>query len=216
MRRYSQSNKERGPAVGGHFGLTFSNRTQSSLVDRLHSLAPERLRILEVSTRMWVASRHSAATTPRNSQFLRAPTAPIEPSKSSATTKAPPAKEAEPAPRSLLDRATGAIESLFATDPGNPVAALPTPTPANGIAIVRHAPSLNGNGRVEGSLRQLTGESVPLNGGAVITNDLQVPGTPTLLLNGNPVFGGTIQGAGSSQPTDYQVTLNGRTTTLGH
>jgi hypothetical protein len=58
---------------------------------------------------------------------------------------------------------------------------------------------------------------VILNGGAVLTNDLQVPGTPTLLLNGTPTFGGTIQGTGSAQPTNYQVTLNGTSTTvLGH
>jgi hypothetical protein len=82
---------------------------------------------------------------------------------------------------------------------------------------VGHAPSLNGNGRVEGSLRQLTGETVRLNGGAVITNDLQVPGTPTVLLNGSSTFGGTSQGTGSAQPTNYQVTLNGTSTTvLGH
>src|SRR4030088_1838817 len=100
---------------------------------------------------------------------------------------------------SLFTRASGAIESLFAPEPANsaPIP-VPTPTSANGIAIVRHAPSLNGNGRVEGSLRQLTGESVILNGGGVITNDLQVPGTPTLVLNGTPTFGGTIQGTGSA------------------
>jgi len=114
---------------------------------------------------------------------------------------------------SLFSGATGAISS--------PNVSAPLPTPpgpelGNGIAIVRHSPSLNGNGRVEGSVRQLTGENVTLNGGAVITNDLQVPGVPTLLLNGNPTFGGTIQGTGSSQPTNYQVTLNGATATLGH
>lgn len=118
---------------------------------------------------------------------------------------------------SLLSRVTGTIESSFSAETGNSLpSVLPSPTPANGIAVVRHAPSLNGNGRVEGSLRQLTGESVTLNGGAVITNDLQVPGIPSLVLNGPPVFGGTIQGTGSSQPTNYQVMLNGGTTTLGH
>lgn len=91
-----------------------------------------------------------------------------------------------------------------------------TPVATTGIALVRHAPLINGNSRVEGSLRQLTSESVTLNSGAVITADLQVPGTPTLLLNGNPTFGGTIQGTGSPQPTNFQVTLNGGTTVLGH
>jgi hypothetical protein len=49
----------------------------------------------------------------------------------------------------------------------------------------------------------------------VITNDLQVPGKPTVVNNGSNTFGGTIQGTGSSQPTNYSVTLNGGST-LGH
>jgi rhamnogalacturonan endolyase len=58
-------------------------------------------------------------------------------------------------------------------------------------------------------------ESVTLNGGAVITGNLLVPGTPTLRLNGNPNFGGTVTGPGNSQPTNHQITLNG-SATLGH
>jgi RHS repeat-associated protein len=139
-------------------------------------------------------------------------------SKSSALTSgAPKSEQASSTLASFFNRTAGTLGTLFTPDPANlaPLA-LPSPTPANGIAVVRHAPSLNGNARVEGSLRQLTGESVTLNGGAVITSDLQVPGTPTLVLNGNPTFGGTIQGTGSAQPTGYQVTLNGSTSTLGH
>src|SRR5258708_16690550 len=84
-----------------------------------------------------------------------------------------------------------------------------TPPARNGTALVGHASSINGSGRLEGSLRQLVGENVTLNGGAVITGDLLVPGTPKLLLNGSPNFGGTIQGTGNTQPTNYQVTING-------
>ena len=40
---------------------------------------------------------------------------------------------------------------------------------------VRHAPSLNGPGRIEGSAQQLLGESVTLNGGFTLTGDLLVP-----------------------------------------
>src|SRR5262249_17154873 len=47
-----------------------------------------------------------------------------------------------------------------------------------GGAVVRHAPSVSG--RVEGSVRQLLGEDVTLNSGAVITGDLIEPGTPQL------------------------------------
>lgn len=77
------------------------------------------------------------------------------------------------------------------------------------VATVRHAPSING--QIQGSVRQLTGESVILNGSAVITSALLVPGTPTLVINGHPNFGGTVVGSGSTQPTNYQVTLDGGT-----
>jgi hypothetical protein len=52
--------------------------------------------------------------------------------------------------------------------------------PTNLAVTVRHAPSLNGNGLIEGSLQQLLGENVTLNGGFTLTGDLLVPGTPTL------------------------------------
>ncbi|MBI4749275.1 MAG: hypothetical protein HY774_12350 [Acidobacteria bacterium] len=74
-------------------------------------------------------------------------------------------------------------------------------------AISRRAPSING--RLNGSLQQLTPEQVTLNGGATITEKLFVPGTPTVRRNGNPNFGGVIEGSGSAIPTNYQVTLNG-------
>jgi hypothetical protein len=81
--------------------------------------------------------------------------------------------------------------------------------PTNLAVTVRHAPSLNGNGRIEGSVQQLLGENVTLNGGFTLTGDLLVPGTPTLRVNGNPTFAGTIAGTGSTSPTGYQITLNG-------
>jgi len=52
-----------------------------------------------------------------------------------------------------------------------------------GTALVRHAPTLNGD--VEGSIHQLTAENATLNGGASITGDLFVPGLPTIRRNGN-------------------------------
>ena len=86
------------------------------------------------------------------------------------------------------------------------------PADADGTdqAISRRAPSING--RLEGSLQQLTPENVTLNGGATITEKLYVPGTPTVRRNGNPNFGGVIEGSGSAIPTNYQVTLNGNAT----
>lgn len=73
-------------------------------------------------------------------------------------------------------------------------------------AIVRHG--FNIDGRVEGSIQQLLGESTIFNSGSVVTQDLLVPGVPTVNRNGNPTFGGIVTGSGSSQPTNYQITLN--------
>ena len=81
--------------------------------------------------------------------------------------------------------------------------------PTNLAVTVRHAPGLNGNGLIEGSLQQLLGENATLNGGFTLTGDLLVPGTPTLRVNGNPTFAGTIAGTGGTSPTGYQITLNG-------
>ncbi len=74
-------------------------------------------------------------------------------------------------------------------------------------ALVRHAPTLNR--AVEGSIRQMTAESVTLNGNASVTGDLRIPGTPEVRLNGNPAYGGTLDGTGTATPTTHRVTLNG-------
>lgn len=76
-------------------------------------------------------------------------------------------------------------------------------------AVVRHAPNLNGNGLIDGSVQLLLGEAVTLNGGFRLAGDLLLPGTPTLRLKGNPVLAGTIVGSGSASPIGYLVTLNG-------
>lgn len=85
--------------------------------------------------------------------------------------------------------------------------------PFSGTALVRHAPTLNGN--VEGSIHQMTAENATLNGGARVTGDLFVPGTPTVRLNGSPAYGGTQDGTGSATPTNRTITLNGGAS-LGH
>ncbi|MEJ1971876.1 MAG: hypothetical protein WDM96_05120 [Lacunisphaera sp.] len=43
-------------------------------------------------------------------------------------------------------------------------------------------------------------ENVTFNGGSGIFGDLLVPGTPAVRVNGNPVLGGTHDGAGSATP----------------
>ncbi|HQR40757.1 MAG TPA: hypothetical protein PLF26_20410, partial [Blastocatellia bacterium] len=80
-------------------------------------------------------------------------------------------------------------------------------------SLERYAPLVNG--RIDGSVQQNTGSGVSINTGAAINGDLLVPGTPNVVLNGTPAYGGTIQGAGSSTPTGYNVTLNSGGT-LGH
>lgn len=82
-----------------------------------------------------------------------------------------------------------------------------------GTALTVHAPTLNG--RVEGSIQQMSAEGATLNGSAFVTGDLSLPGTPTVRLNGKPAYAGTIDGTGNSSPSGYQVTLNGGAS-LGH
>lgn len=76
-----------------------------------------------------------------------------------------------------------------------------------GAALSRHAPSLGGV--LEGSIQMLLAENVSLAGGAAVSGDLLVPGTPQVALNGNPSYQGTVDGDGSPSPSGYTVTLSG-------
>ena len=73
-------------------------------------------------------------------------------------------------------------------------------------ALVRHAPVLNGG--VEGSLQILLPESTTLNGSAFVSGDLLVPGSPSVKLNGHPLYGSTIDSTGVATPSNYTITLN--------
>lgn len=75
------------------------------------------------------------------------------------------------------------------------------------MAQVRQAPTLNG--KVEGSLHVMTAANITLNGAAEVTGELRVPGMPQLTLNGQPGFGGTIDGSGATAPAAHRITLNG-------
>ena len=85
-----------------------------------------------------------------------------------------------------------------------------TTTTNDNLAVVKDG--LTHNGRIEGSVQQLSGLNTILNSGAAITGDLLVPGVPQLVRNGTGTFGGTVTGTGAATPTNYQVTLNSSST----
>ena len=74
-------------------------------------------------------------------------------------------------------------------------------------ALVRHGFSMSGE--IDGSLQVLLPESTTLNGGAMISGDLLVPGRPGVTINGQPTYVAVIDADGSATPTQHRVTLNG-------
>lgn len=87
---------------------------------------------------------------------------------------------------------------------------LATATAAESIittALVRHAPSIFG--AVDGSIRMLQGENLSLAGNATVSDDLLVPGLPTVRVTGRALLGGTLDGPGAAIPTRYTVSLAG-------
>ena len=64
------------------------------------------------------------------------------------------------------------------------------------------------SGTIDGSVQQMSAEGVTLNGGAIITGDLLVPGTPVVQLNSSPTYNGTLEGSGSMSPSNYTIMLN--------
>jgi len=76
--------------------------------------------------------------------------------------------------------------------------------------VVLNGPLTINSSTIKGSVELLAGKSVTLNSGASITGDLLVPGTPTLVKNGQSTLQGTIAGSGSTQPAGFLVTLNGK------
>ena len=79
-----------------------------------------------------------------------------------------------------------------------------------GAALSRRAPSVAG--ALNGSIQMLLAESVSLSGGASISGDLLVPGSPQVVLNGNPSYQGTVDGDGSPAPSGYSITIAGGAT----
>jgi hypothetical protein len=57
----------------------------------------------------------------------------------------------------------------------------------------------------------MLGINATLNGDMVVTGSLLAPGTPAVVINGAPTYGGTIDGAGSESPIGYTVTISNGT-----
>jgi RHS repeat-associated protein len=91
------------------------------------------------------------------------------------------------------------------TEPNLAPLPLPTPTPEP-FAIVRKGFILNG--KVDGSIQQLNGENTTFNSTGNMTGDLKVPGVPSVVVNGTPIWSGVVTGTGTATPTAYQIILN--------
>lgn len=76
-----------------------------------------------------------------------------------------------------------------------------------GVAAVRHAPIVHGS--IEGGIQQMMAEPLVLGGGAWISDNYFLPGSPAFKLNGASVLGEVVAGAGSEGAVNYTVTLSG-------
>jgi RHS repeat-associated protein len=112
---------------------------------------------------------------------------------------------AEALPGSNVDRTPykSALDSEFspALSPQPPVAET-----ISDAVISRHKPTLN-NGRIEGSLRVLLGESFAISNTTTITSDVYLPGAPSVQVNNGSQHGGIINDGGASTPNSYTLTL---------
>lgn len=79
------------------------------------------------------------------------------------------------------------------------------------VGLLNHSPNLN-SGNVQGTIEVLLSENFALNGNLNFNGNLLVPGTPTIKLNGHPTYGGTLDGTGSTSPSNKTITLNGNVT----
>lgn len=73
--------------------------------------------------------------------------------------------------------------------------------------VVRHGPAING--LLDGSVQVLLAESFALNGNSSVSGDVLVPGTPSLVLNGQPLLAGVLDASGDAAPATATITLNG-------
>lgn len=76
------------------------------------------------------------------------------------------------------------------------------------VLVTRKPPKLN-RGRVDGSIRILSGESFQVNGTATVNGDLYVPGNPEIQTASNASYQTILPGKGNPAPSSYTVRLNG-------
>ena len=82
----------------------------------------------------------------------------------------------------------------------------PSPDTLTDAVISRQHPNLNG-GRVEGTLRVLSGQSFSVSNNSQLTSDLYLVGTPAIQLNGDAQHAGVVDTGGSATPANYTITL---------
>lgn len=83
---------------------------------------------------------------------------------------------------------------------------------SNHTLITRRSPKLNGDGKVEGSIRILSGESFDINGNSTVVGDIYVPGSPEINKSENASYKGTVIGDGKDYPSNYTIKLKGSST----
>ncbi len=119
----------------------------------------------------------------------------------------------------LVMNGQGLIETVAGTGPCHneqgPDEVEPEPEEAPCVScgstvLVRHAPNLNGQSRILGSIQQILPESLNFNGGVSVTGKFYLPGTPTVKFNGNANSTNVVDGAGNANPSNYTVTINGQ------
>jgi autotransporter-associated beta strand protein len=72
--------------------------------------------------------------------------------------------------------------------------------------LTRRAPTLNGF--LDGSVQVLQAENVTVKETATIARDLLVPGTPKLVVKGQPTMAGILTGPGADTPSTHTITIN--------
>ncbi|WP_341403488.1 PKD domain-containing protein [Luteolibacter soli] len=73
--------------------------------------------------------------------------------------------------------------------------------------VSKSPPQLN-QGRVKGSVRVMTGGNFNINSGLTVDGSLLIPGTPEIRINGGATSPPVQDSTGSSQPSNYRLTLN--------